>query len=173
MQKIIIRGRPGVGKTTLIKKLAERLKREKKSLLGFYTEEIRETGIRVGFKVKSFAGEEATMAHINYSTPYQVSRYKVDLGKFEKVALPELKRAKEERGVVIIDEIGKMELFSKEFQKEVLALMETDRMIIATCSIAPLPFISTLTKIPEIKVKEITLHNRNDLLKELATLVLS
>ena len=47
-------GKPGVGKTTVIKKIIEKYK---KNIGGFYTEEIREKGHRVGFRIKKTAGE--------------------------------------------------------------------------------------------------------------------
>lgn len=166
MGKILIRGRPGIGKTTLVKKIAEAFKKNDKGVFGFYTEELREKGERVGFRVKGLAGEEEIMAHIDFLTPYRVSKYKVDLARFEKIALPELEKGLKENGVVVIDEIGKMELFSERFKVLVLELFKSERAIIATIPLVPLPFITNLIKIPRVKVIDITLTNRERLGKE-------
>ncbi len=107
------------------------------------------------------------MAHIDFPTPYRVSRYKFDKERFERVALPELERAKRRSGLIIIDEIGKMELFSERFRSEIRDLFASDKTIIATIPISPIPFISHLTKTPETKVIEITLSNRDRILEDL------
>ncbi|MEO0116410.1 MAG: NTPase [candidate division WOR-3 bacterium] len=167
MAKILIRGRPGIGKTTLIKKVVENFKERGKKVFGFYTEEIREKGMRVGFKVVGLTEGEEVMAHINFFTPYQISKYKVDLKRFEKIALPELERGLRKRGVIVIDEIGKMELFSEKFRALVSELFKEKRAIIATIPIAQIPFLSELLRIPDVQVIEITLANREGLKKEL------
>jgi|UniRef100_A0A7C3YT60 nucleoside-triphosphatase len=166
MKKIFLRGRPGIGKTTLIKRIAEELKRRKKKVFGFYTEEMREKGERVGFKVKGLNGGEEIMAYIHFSTPYRVSKYRVDRDRFEKIALSELAKGKEEGGLVIIDEIGKMELFSERFKELVWELMESESPVIATIPIAPLPFLQRLLEDFKIEIIEIDLTNRDRLAKE-------
>ncbi len=166
MAKILLKGKPGIGKTTLIKKMIEKFKKRKEKVFGFYTEEIRVKGERVGFKVVGLTEGEEVMAHINFHTSYQVSKYKVDLTRFEKVALPELERGLREKGVIVIDEIGKMELFSARFQSLVSEIFKSERSIIATIPIVQIPFITDLIKIPNVKVIEITLANRERLEKE-------
>src|ERR671922_1243146 len=88
--KILLEGRPGVGKTTVARRLAEHLRAADVSLRGFTTEELREGRRRVGFAVETFAGERATLAHVDLPGPPRVSKYGVDVAAFERVALPAL-----------------------------------------------------------------------------------
>ncbi|RLC60509.1 MAG: AAA family ATPase, partial [Chloroflexi bacterium] len=73
---MFLSGKPGTGKTSLIK---EAIARTRTKVGGFYTEEIRSSGIRQGFKIITLDGKEATLAHVNFSSPFQVSKYKVDI----------------------------------------------------------------------------------------------
>ncbi len=173
MERLLLRGRPGIGKTTIVKKLAVELKKGNKNIFGFYTEEIREGGIRRGFRVINFGGKDDVMAHIDFKTPHRVSKYGVDLARFERIALPELEKGKREEGIIVIDEIGKMELFSERFREMVKELFLGDKLIIATIPISPLPFIQTLIKMPNTEVIEITISNRERLFEELKRRIIS
>ena len=63
--RIFITGMPGVGKTTLALKVAERLKDLGYKVGGFITKEIRKDGRRVGFKIITLdTNEEAILAYV-------------------------------------------------------------------------------------------------------------
>jgi nucleoside-triphosphatase len=109
----LIEARPGAGKTTMMQRLAELLLERDMTLAGFVTEEIRERGKRVGFSIKTLGGESGTLAHQNLQGPPSVGRYGVDLGGFERLALPTLRVAAD---AILIDELGKMELASIAFR---------------------------------------------------------
>ena len=72
---ILITGLPGIGKTTLIKKLSEELRNFHP--VGFYTAEIREEGIRNGFELISLDGRKGLLSHIDIKSPYRVGKYKI------------------------------------------------------------------------------------------------
>jgi len=82
---------------------------------GFVTDEMRERDRRVGFVVRDVAGPEAVVAHQDFQTDVRVGRFGVDVPAFERVALPALRRAQDSGGVVIVDELGRMELASAPF----------------------------------------------------------
>lgn len=149
MAKIVLTGRPGVGKTTVVKKVAGKLEK----IAGFYTEEIRESGTRVGFKVISFRGKVSILAHIDIKSQFKVGKYGVDIEAFEKVSIPEFSR----EGLFIVDEIGKMECFSQKFVRKVEELFASERNILATLGKG----VSFDTK--DAKVIEVTLKNRDKL----------
>jgi nucleoside-triphosphatase len=108
--RLLIEARPGAGKTTALGRLAERLSDDGVALSGFLTREMRDGGRRVGFEIETFAGERGLLAHVDIEGPPRVSRYGVDLEEFERLALPALEAPRD--GVVLIDELGKMELAS-------------------------------------------------------------
>ena len=126
MRKILITGMPGSGKSRLIK---EFLKFYSGRVTGILTEEIRENGKRVGFKIRDIqTGREKVLAHINFEGP-QVSKYHVDINSLEEVAIPALSR---EADLYVIDEIGRMELFSEKFEEKVKELLTSKKDVLAT-----------------------------------------
>ena len=82
MNNILITGRPGIGKTTLVKKLCEIFKEFNPA--GFYTSEIIEEGVRTGFELISLYGDTTVLSHVNLKTKYVVGKYKVDIKGFKK-----------------------------------------------------------------------------------------
>ena len=88
---ILLTALPRTGKSTAIKKIVNMLGRKKCG--GFYTEEIREKGERVGFRIVTLSGETGILAHVNIESEYKISRYGVNLNEFENLCLNELKQA--------------------------------------------------------------------------------
>lgn len=74
---LFLTGRPGIGKTTVMRRIAAFLTGWR--LGGFYTEEIRESGQRQGFRVVTFEGVQKIMAHSRIHSPCRVGKYR--LGK--------------------------------------------------------------------------------------------
>ena len=135
---------------------------------GFTTEEIREGRRRVGFRVESASGDRAVLAHVDLPGPPRVGKYGVDLPAFERVALPAIT---DPDGVVLIDELGKMELASEPFRRTVSALFDRDLPIVATVHAFPHPFTDGLKQRPGIRRVRISLANRDALPEELADLM--
>uniref|UniRef100_A0A3Q3FCQ9 Nucleoside-triphosphatase, cancer-related n=1 Tax=Labrus bergylta TaxID=56723 RepID=A0A3Q3FCQ9_9LABR len=130
---VFLTGPPGVGKTTLVQKACEALASSGVGVEGFYTEEVREGGRRVGFDVVTVRGERAGCPESDASAPshgrreYTVGQYVVDLSSFENMALPLFRNVRNEgsRKVFVIDEIGKMELFSQSFIRAVRQTLDS------------------------------------------------
>jgi nucleoside-triphosphatase len=53
--RILLEGRPGAGKSTVVRRLADRLGEDGIPVSGFLTEEIRESGRRLGFSLERLA----------------------------------------------------------------------------------------------------------------------
>ena len=111
-QVYLLTGRPGTGKTSLVKQAVAEMKGKAG---GFYTEEIRSGGARQGFRLVTLDGHSTILAHIDIHSPYRVSKYGVDIDSLDKVGVAALYKASRQCELVVIDEIGKMELFSDIF----------------------------------------------------------
>lgn len=157
--KILVTGAPGVGKTTLVRRVVERV--GDLEPVGFYTEEIRERGERVGFRIVDLEGREAILAHVNLHTPYRVGRYRVDVEGFERF-LENIPWEKS-RAPVVIDEIGKMECLSSRFRALVDRLFASDRVVIATIALRGDAYIEGIKKRSGVMLHVIAKENREGL----------
>jgi nucleoside-triphosphatase len=155
---ILLTGRPGSGKTTVVRRLAELL--ASRTLAGFYTEEIRVAGQRQGFAIRTFSGTTGTLAHTRTCGPYRVGRYGIDVAAFERVVLPELARP---AGVLLIDEIGKMECFSAPFVQAVRDLLDGPAPIVATVALHGTGLIADVKRRPDAKLLKVTPGTRDAL----------
>ena len=164
--RLLIAGRPGAGKTTVLGLLSELLHEAGVPLAGFLTRELRQRGRRVGFEIETFEGERGVLAHVELPPP-RVGRYGVDLESFEALALPAMKLRGEKR-VVLVDELGKMELASERFREATLALFDDPVPIVATVQSRPHPFTASLRRRAEVETLPLTTANRDQLPEELA-----
>ena len=165
IQKVLLTGRPGCGKTTLIKRVVNKLKLPAG---GFYTEEIREHGQRVGFKFVTLAGEETVLAHVDFKTPQHLGKYGLDLSGLETVGVAALREAMRVRQLVVLDEIGPMELRSAIFRDIVTKAFDTGVPILATITARSFPFSDALRKRSDVNVIEVRPNNREQLVCELS-----
>ncbi|XP_059615957.1 cancer-related nucleoside-triphosphatase [Phlebotomus argentipes] len=182
---ILITGVPGVGKTTILKKIADDLKSFKVPLTGFYTEEVRNgLGGRVGFDIVTFDGQRGPLARpsktsalASFKRLHKLSRYSVDIESLDQIAVPILFNNNIDP-VLLIDEIGKMELFSTQFQDGIVKITE-DLRLGRRCMIATIPItsphssdiIQNLKKIDNCQVFEITKANRNNIYPDIMSSV--
>jgi nucleoside-triphosphatase len=164
-RKILLIGRPGCGKTTLIKRLINKLALP---AAGFYTEEIRERGQRVGFKIITLQGEEAVLAHVDLKTAQRVGKYGLDLAGLERIGVEALRAAMRARQVVVIDEVGPMELRSAIFRDVVSETFDSRAPILATITARPFPFTDAIKKRPDVTLVEVHHSNREQLVSELS-----
>jgi nucleoside-triphosphatase len=166
LPRLLVEARPGAGKTTAFLRLAELLRESAAPAKGFTTEELREGGRRVGFAVESLEGARETLAHVELRGPPRVGRYGVDVEAFERVALPALRASPGD--VVLIDELGKMELASAGFREAVENLLRGPVALAMTAQAARHPFTDRLKARPDVEVIRLTARNRDRLPKELA-----
>lgn len=167
--KILITGDPGTGKTTLIKKLMDSLDWPK---AGFYTEEIRESGARKGFKFETLKGEKGILAHVDFSGPMRVGKYGIRLELFENLAVSSIEEGIQRQCLIVIDEIGKMELFSRRFQAVLIKAFDSDSPVLATIGKFFHPLLKEIKNQSDVVLFELTCANRSALEQEIRTLLL-
>ena len=163
-KNLLITGLPGIGKTTLIKKLSEELKHLHPA--GFYTEEIREEGVRKGFELISLDGKRGLLSHKDIKSPYRVGPYKVDIKSFENF-LDSIPFFSPLNHLIIIDEIGKMECLSDRFKNLLKKIFSSGKLVIATIALKGGGLIAEIKEGEDVKLFELTHRNREALLSEI------
>lgn len=131
--KIGISGPLGMQKSETIKSIIEMLDEEDISVGGMLTEPIMEDNRQVGFQVMDWqTKEKAVFAHLDLDSPVEVKGYGVDLDSLDEVGVKAIKNAANNQDVVLIDEIGNMQVESEEFFETVKKILEIERPLIIT-----------------------------------------
>lgn len=143
---LLLTGPPGVGKTTALRRVFERLPRAAAG--GFFTEELRAGGGRVGFRLVDPAGRTALLAHRDLDSDARVGRYGVDVPAFEAFVAEALSG---EADVWLVDEVGKMECFSPAFVARVEALLAAPAPVVATIALRGGGPIAALKRRPDVE----------------------
>jgi nucleoside-triphosphatase len=161
---ILLTGWPGVGKTTALRRIVEGLEG---SAGGFYTREVRTGGRRTGFELVTLEGERALLATTDPSAelgrPVSFGRYRVDLEAIDAVGVPALVLALQQGRVVVVDEIGPMEIRSARFREAILKILDGEAPVVGTIYGRPQPFADQVKAHPRARVREITMDNRDAL----------
>ncbi len=163
-QVYLLTGRPGTGKTSLIKQAMAGLKGRAG---GFYTEEVRSQGVRQGFRLVTLAGHSAILAHVSIGSPYRVSKYGVDTESLDWVGVSAIRQAASDCDLVVIDEIGKMELFSANFREAVLKIIDSGKRVLGTIMLNPNPWADAIKRRPQVNLITVTRDNHQQVLEEL------
>jgi nucleoside-triphosphatase len=164
VKNILITGCPGVGKTTLVRRLVPELAAWQP--VGFYTEEIRESGVRRGFEWVDLRGRRGVLSHVALHGPYRVGRYGVDVQGFEAY-LASLDLTAAESRVLFIDEIGKMECLSARFRSLLKQALESERPLVATIALKGTGFIEAVKSREDVELHELRPDNRDSLARHI------
>ena len=174
--KVLITGEPGSGKTTAIKKIVEKLGDR---AIGFWTEEVRDpkTKKRTGFRIVTTDGKKKIFASKIFTSKKLVGSYGVNVNYFEEIAIPTLLKAiqearKDRKKVIVIDEIGKMELFSKKFRDLIREIFYDDRLnVVATIPVRDVhKVVSEIRRLPGVVHIHLDKSNRDFIPEEVIQL---
>jgi nucleoside-triphosphatase len=161
---LLLTGHPGVGKTTIIKRILAQLACPAG---GFYTEEVRENGRRNGFKIVTLDGRAGMLAHVNIRSPYRIGQYGVDLTVVDKLAVDSIRRAAAGQ-LIIMDEIGPMELFSDAFCQTVIEVLGSGAPVLGTIVKRRHPVADAIKALPNVALIEVTIENRDTIVDNVA-----
>jgi len=159
-KNIFLTGTPGSGKTTIIRRVLARLSRPAG---GFYTREIREGGARKGFEIITLDGKRGILAHVEIRSQKRVSKYGVDTAALDRLAIPAIQNAVLQKKVVVIDEIGPMEVLSAQFRQSALEALQSDASVFGTIVQRSTPFTDQIKSQSDVNLIEVTPENREEL----------
>ena len=165
MKHLLIVGRPGIGKTTLMRRLAQSLRHC--PIDGFLTEELREHEQRMGFWLSPLDGRQVLLAHRRLEGGVRVGPYKVNVSILEEVAVPVIRRGIHHAFVLFLDELGKMELLSTSFERAVQEAFDHGPSVVATAGVTPMPFLNALKCRKDVELIPLSGANRDAVEEEL------
>jgi len=167
--RIGITGKPKVGKSTVIKEVIMSLKAEGIAVGGMLTAEIHEGMGRIGFSIEDIStGVKGILAHVHQRGP-KVGKYGVNLTDLDSIGAHSIINALAcpEPRIIIVDEIGPMELKSNKFIEAVENAMRSDKhLIVSVHQRSDHELVRQIKSTFEIV--EVTEKNRN----ELATIIM-
>ena len=168
---ILLTGLPGVGKTTIVNRLAEYYVGKGLKLSGITTREVRASGVRIGFKITDLeTGREGWLARKNSNTGPHVGPYRVALEDLEMIGANALATAATgSADIIVVDEVGPLEMTSYAFRNSLSKILSGNRPTIVTVKMG-----SNYREIEQIRGKsvrfEITTENRDTIYHELIEL---
>jgi len=159
----LLTGPPRAGKTTLIKQVVADFKGK---ACGFYTEEIRENDERRGFQLVTLDGRKVTLSHIDFKSPYRVGKYGVNVEGLEEVGVTALLGAQSNCDLMVVDEIGKMEMLSLKFRSAIEDLIAANRRVLGTILLHHHMWSDIIKARPEVQMVMLNRNNYSQVLSE-------
>ncbi len=174
--KVGITGLPQAGKTDILLRVIGMLESEGLKVGGMITEAIFEGGKRVGFNIMDWeTKEKALMAHKDIETEtsrMRVEDYGVDVEAIDRIGVPAIMKAIENADVIVIDEIGRMEVLSHEFVKAVKETFDMDKPLIITLhKKSRNPLLQDIRRRDDVRILEVTPINQSILPYKIVKLV--
>lgn len=128
----LITGPPGVGKTTTVSKVVLKLKSAGVIVGGCSTSEQKSGGARVGFGIRDLTtGRTGELASVSTKVGPRVGRYRVNLTDLARVGATGLEAAAVSSELIVVDEVGPMELVSPEFRRAVARCIGSGKPMLA------------------------------------------
>ncbi len=162
---LLLTGAPSVGKTTVLLKTVEKLKTQGYRVGGMISREARSGEERVGFEILDLmSGNCGWLAHVDQKEGPRIGKYRVNLEDVDHIGVEAILNAVENADVVVIDEIGPMELYSERFRMAVKRVVESEQTVVGVVHWkARDRVIDEVKKREDLEIVEVTHENRDDL----------
>ncbi len=176
---LLITGLPGVGKSSLINKIIEEARSRKLKVGGILTPEVRSEArgknVRMGFLIINLLTQEQDfLAKVGVDSRYRVSKYGVIKENIENIGVKGLIQAVKEADLIIIDEIGKMELLVSEFVVAVREAFNSSKPVLGTIGkTVQHPFINEVNKREDVQILDLTRSNRDEVYQKVFTKIIA
>lgn len=165
---IIITGKPGTGKTTLIKRIKNHLEEKGARIGGIFTPEIREGKKRTGFEmVDIMTSEKGILAKRGGPGP-RVGSYGVNLETIKRVGIPSIEKAIRSADYILIDEVAPMELKNPQFMIKVEEALSSDKTVIAAFHRG---LIQNIKDREDLQIFEINPKNREIIYEKIKSII--
>lgn len=169
-----ITGPPGVGKSTVVSKVILRLKSAGVIVGGCTTAEKKVRGARVGFEVRDLTdGTHGELASVSAKLGPKVGKYRVNLVDLSRVAAAGLAKAAASSEVIVIDEVGPLELVSPDFRRGVRACMDSGKPLVVVLHERLDDDLLNALREEAAKTFALTVENRDELTEDLGDSILS
>jgi len=161
----LLTGNPGVGKTSVVVRIVECLKDNGYNVGGMVSREVRAGCDRVGFEILNVkTGQKGWLAHVAQKEGPHVGRYRVNLGDLEGIGAEAIMSAINGSDVIVIDEIGPMELHSEKFREAVLKAAESLKLLVGVVHWkATDHLVNNIKDRDDAEVRVVTIENRESL----------
>jgi nucleoside-triphosphatase len=171
---LFLTGQPGIGKTSVLLRITDALKAKGYDARGMISREIREQGTRVGFEIIDlYTGQRGWLAHIKQPLGPQVGKYRVNLDDLKNIGVNSILNAIKNADVIIVDEIGPMELFSQVFKDAILQAVDSSKPLLGTIHFrAQDPLINTIKTRNDVEIFTVTNENRQNVHNFIITKIL-
>jgi len=171
---LFLTGQPGVGKTSVLLHVVDALKAKGYVVKGMISREVREQGTRVGFEIIDFhTGQKGWLAHIRQPSGPQVGKYRVNLDDLRNIGVNSILDAIKTADIIVVDEIGPMELFSQAFKDAILQAADNTKPLLGTIHFrAQNPLINAIKARNDIEILEVTYENRQNIHNLIITRIL-
>jgi nucleoside-triphosphatase len=163
--RVFLTGIPGVGKSTIVRKVVERTRQEGIKVGGMTSSDLRSGPTRVGFEIRNLmTGEVGMLAHVNQATGPRIGKYHVKSEDLDRIGVEAIVSAIKHADLVVIDEVGPMELTSRGFKEAVQAALACGKPLLGTVHrSAQDPLVNAIRRDRAVEVIEVTNENRDSL----------
>jgi nucleoside-triphosphatase len=162
---VFLTGIPSVGKSTVVRKVAERIQQDGVKVGGMTSADLRSGSARVGFEIRDLmTGKVGVLAHVNQPTGPRIGKYHVKDEDLDEIGAEAILSAINHADLIVIDEVGPMELSSRRFKDAVRTALACGKPLLGTIHRnAQDPLVQAIRTDRTVEVIEVTRENRNSL----------